>query len=127
MGKIMDIYQAIKDGKYEAGVRPTSSVPKVCFDCKVKLTETTKFCPHCGEPFRDRYDQALAVAKQAVKDHNLLYEKLSAQFKQDAIEYCNIKGNPKADRAFAMAWDDRHSEGYAAVVDMLENLSDIMG
>lgn len=81
----------------------------------------TYTCPDC-------------TAKKAIKDLNSddlrtrigspLYK--GENFAEDAIEYCGLKGHPKADKAFAMAYDRGHSSGYYEVLQELESLAELL-
>lgn len=49
-----------------------------------------------------------------------------AEFKADVLAELGISGHPKADKLYAMAWDRGHSEGYSAVFDRAEELSELI-
>lgn len=52
--------------------------------------------------------------------------RLFAQFRVDALAETDLTNHPKADRAFDMAWDERHSSGYMDVFHFLWDLADLM-
>ena len=89
----------------------------------VKLGETKAHyaCPDCVEK----------QAKEDLKSDNL-YTRISSplykgeNFSADAIEYCGLKGHPKADKAFAMAYEKWHSSGYYEVLQELESLAELL-
>lgn len=84
-------------------------------------TEATYTCPDCVDK----------KAKADLKSEDLrtrigspLYQ--GENFAEDAIEYCGLKGHPKADKAFAMAYDRGHSSGYYEVLQELESLAELL-
>jgi len=67
---------------------------------------------------------------EARKKAALEYRKARAardeEFRKDALEYVGLTGHPKADKAFDMAWDHCHSDGYSAVLYDLEIRADLI-
>lgn len=52
--------------------------------------------------------------------------RLVEELKADAIEYCGLKGHPKAEKAWDFAWEERHHSGFREVVEFLEELADLI-
>ena len=51
-------------------------------------------------------------------------KRLREAFKRDAIEYAGLTGNPKAERAFEIAKEERRD--YREVVDLLDTLASLI-
>jgi hypothetical protein len=52
--------------------------------------------------------------------------RLEQEFKRDALEECGILGHPKADLAYAKAWDRGHSSGLHEVLYELQDLAELI-
>ena len=52
--------------------------------------------------------------------------RLRQMFKADAIEEAGLKGHPKAEKAYKLAYERSHSHGYIAVMVDLEELADLI-
>ena len=52
--------------------------------------------------------------------------RITGQFRIDALKDLGLTNHPKAYRLFEIAWDNRHSEGYRAVYEEMEELSELM-
>ncbi len=88
---------------------------------KLDDPESTYTCPDCVNK----------KAKEDLKSDDLrtrvcspLYK--GEDFSEDAIEYCGLKGHPKADKAFAMAYERGHSYGYSEVLQELKELAELL-
>lgn len=58
-------------------------------------------------------------------------QRLEAKFKADALydvglQGPNGQGHPKADKAFALAWDHGHSSGFSEVYNYLQELAELL-
>lgn len=51
---------------------------------------------------------------------------LDAFFKADALAEAGLTNHPKADKAWAMAWDRGHASGYQDVMSELEDLAELL-
>jgi hypothetical protein len=51
---------------------------------------------------------------------------IEAEFKEDCIQDVGLKGHPKADKAFDLAWSRGHSAGFNEVYGELCDLSDLL-
>lgn len=52
--------------------------------------------------------------------------KLAEQFKQDALAEVGLAGHPKADKAYAFAWEHGHASGLTEVFYWLEEIADLL-
>ena len=52
--------------------------------------------------------------------------RLEQEFKNDAIEAVGLKGHPKAEKAYALAWDHGHSAGFSDVLGYLSEFADLI-
>ena len=95
----MDIIERIKAGYYDHPLpsRPSQHTPPEIAACY----ET---------------DKAVALARR-----HALYE----QFRTDTIEYCGLKGHPKARKAFELAEEDGDSDK-EGIIFHLDRLSDLL-
>jgi len=121
----MDIYHNIKNNYYD-----TKSIPKFKRICPnehyIGTTNNFNFCPECGAEFKNYNIEKRKEFNEHVKKIRHHNNELMSLFKKDALEYCDIKNNEKADVAFDMAWERRHSDGLCAVIDELEELSSLI-
>lgn len=101
----MNIYDDIKNGKYE------NKVERSLFNKPVHSLS--------DEELEKRQAQNNAYWKEE--------SNLREQFKQDALVYVNMQEHPRAEFAFNKALDNRHSEGLTAVIDELIDLAYIAG
>jgi hypothetical protein len=49
-----------------------------------------------------------------------------AKFKIEAFDELGIATHPKAQKAFDIAWEERHAHGYHEVFDLLEDLAQLL-
>lgn len=68
-------------------------------------------------PYRDD------VQRKSYQDDQ---RRLNDQFMEDAIEAAGLKGNPKADKVWAKAWDLGHSAGHGEVWSYLTDLAELV-
>lgn len=81
----------------------------------------------------EEYSQALKVYETAMVEFRKLRNaygeesaRLDEEFKKDALEEAGITGNPKADKAYSLAWDRGHSCGYSEVFNELLDLAELL-
>lgn len=67
--------------------------------------------------------EANLASRRAYREED---SRIRAEFQAEALEFAGLKANPKADKIFDYAWQERHSEGYSAVLDTLEELADLV-
>jgi hypothetical protein len=65
-------------------------------------------------------------SEAAYKQHIEDFARLEQEFKNDAIEAVGLKGHPKAEKAYALAWDHGHSAGFSDVLDYLSEFADLI-
>jgi hypothetical protein len=51
---------------------------------------------------------------------------LCCKFKQDVLEMNGLKGHPKAEKVYSMAWSQGHSAGYTEVAYWVEKLAELV-
>jgi hypothetical protein len=52
--------------------------------------------------------------------------KLDERFKQDVLRENGLVGHPKAEKVFALAWEEGRSSGYSEVADRVERLAELV-
>jgi len=80
-------------------------------------------CPSCAEKDRLKKYNSDDMRERINAGY---YEANPVKFVDDAYEYCGIAGNPKADKAYELAYDRGHSGGYGEVLSNLSELSDLI-
>lgn len=67
--------------------------------------------------------------KKDAQQHKLYSEdsrRLEEEFKKDALQYVGLGDHPKAEKAYAMAWDYGHSAGHSEVMNYLVDLAELV-
>lgn len=75
---------------------------------------------------REAYDAAKTAQHGAQKAYNEEQGRLFARFKADLEEEHGMTGHPKADLLFEKAWDRGHSNGYAEVAMVYDDLVELV-
>lgn len=57
--------------------------------------------------------------------YNLMYNKVYKEFSVFCLNQTKFYTHPKAEQIFEYAWIERHDEGLAAVLGLLDDLSDL--
>lgn len=57
----------------------------------------------------DKYEQDMVVYRQMLADYRAASAVVEARYREDVLVEAGLKGHPKADKVFAMAWDECHS------------------
>lgn len=52
--------------------------------------------------------------------------RLEAMFRTDALEAVGLTTHPKADKAFAYAWEHGHASGYSEVFIHLQDIAELL-
>jgi hypothetical protein len=52
--------------------------------------------------------------------------RLEAEFKRDLLAYYEVTDSPKADKAFAIAWDIGHASGYSDIAHTFADLVELI-
>ena len=99
------------------------------FNTKVPYPKKEDFptkinCKECGHEHEN--DEGIANYKEAMRNYRDDHNRLQNLFRYVAIVDCGLKDNPKADKAYSMAWDRGHSSGYYEVLQNLEDLSELI-
>lgn len=64
--------------------------------------------------------------KERLAAYNAEENRLHNEFVADLYEELGVKDNPKADKAFALAWDYGHSSGYSSVCSYFVELVELI-
>ncbi len=75
---------------------------------------------------KDEYDKQMVTHREAVKAYHIEEGRLMDQFRKDAIEEAGLTGHPKADKAFALAWQEGHASGLSDVMTHLYELAELL-
>ena len=120
------MYEAINKGLYDFPSKPKK--PKS--ECKnghfFFFRDIPMFCNKCGVSVRDDYETKIKEYRKQLDDYMTKCNEIHEKFKHDALEYCGIFGHEKADKAFEIAWDYGHSNGYNEVLIYLADLADLL-
>ncbi len=107
-----------------------SKIVSFTFSCQGKKGKFMLDKDNPQKNFEQHFKQM--ATKNESKEMNIIekiqkdvYENTEA-FKADALAHTKIADHPKADRAFEMAWDQAHSNGYLQVLYALDDLADLM-
>lgn len=68
-------------------------------------------------------DPKFRAKRELYREEN---SRLQELFTCEAIRACGLENHKNGRKAFDKAWEDRHSEGYSAVLDTLEDLAELM-
>lgn len=123
-----DIHDKIKAGKYDSPKRPQRPT-SICINGHYFTTtrsDIPNFCSVCGVPVKERYEEEMNKYYKEMKEYNRRVVEIRKNFKKDALTSCGLINHPKAEKAFEMAWERGHSNGYTEVVYELEKLADFL-
>jgi predicted amidophosphoribosyltransferase len=122
----MDIYQKLENKAYENDYPYPSRLSRNCLKCNTLFSTEDNFCKNCGHNVKDYYEEGKRRYNQELTNHRKREQELCNQFKQDCFEFYKIVDNPKADKAFSLARDERNSNGYGEVFDFLGDIVDLI-
>ncbi len=108
-----------KNGKVVARKDAGDTTPTILDPEAVK--DRSRLNTFLSEKVTDK--DAFYKARQA---YNAEANQLKEQFKRDLFEDLGIAGHPKAEKLFAMAWENGHSGGYKQVYDEADTLADLI-
>lgn len=110
----MNVYDRARAGEYEPTLEyPTRPKEPAVLRKAVKELSDDELQAAIEE--REAYRAALDANIAARAAYNSEENRLHAQFRADLeVEY-EVVGHPKADKLFAMAWEEGHSSGFAEV------------
>ena len=72
------------------------------------------------------HEKAMKAYKKETDKYHAEQTRLEVLFKQDALEDVGLTGHPKADKAWALAWENGHSGGYPDVYSHLLEYADLL-
>ncbi len=52
--------------------------------------------------------------------------RLISLFRSDAIAFTGLAGHPRADKAFSLAWERGHANGFSEVFSELQDLAELL-
>jgi hypothetical protein len=87
-----------------------------------EIKKTT--CPEC-----DAKRKAELCNSKDIQDRiagGYYNDKSHMQFKNDALEHVGLTNHPKAEKAFALAWEHGHADGYESVLNWLKEITDLV-
>jgi len=79
-------------------------------------------CPKCEEKHKAELCKSEDIRDRIIGGY---YEN-DRQFKTDALAFVGLTNHPKAEKAFEIAWEHGHAEGYGNVLCWLEELADLL-
>jgi len=74
----------------------------------------------------EAYETAMVAYRAARDDYHAEQARMDEQFKQDALADVGLTGHPRADKAYAFAWDHGHASGYSEVYYYLSDVADVL-
>jgi hypothetical protein len=74
----------------------------------------------------EKYEAEIKTYQQKWDAYQVEEANLCNQFRTDALEEVGLTGHPKADKAFAYAWEQGHSDGYPEVFNVLLEVVDLI-
>jgi hypothetical protein len=95
-----------------------SSNPSVEFK---SVTEVR--CPECAEKERLRKYNSSDIYERLSTDY---YQDKPDEFREHAIDSVGLRTHPKADKAYALAYDHGHSGGYSEILNALQDYADLL-
>lgn len=116
----MEIRDKIRNEHYDGKVPyPNYEEIRKC-SCGNKRNEGDSFCSKCGKEIKLDVKEEYNQKKQAYRDS---INKGIEAFKKDVIEDVGLTEYECADRAYHLAWQDGHSDGFAEVLSHLEDIA----
>jgi len=75
---------------------------------------------------RAKFEEDKAAYEEARRVYRAEEERLLAKFKADALEEVGLKDHPKADIAWAKAWEHGHSSGFSEIYYWLDEFAEVI-
>jgi hypothetical protein len=119
--EVFDIFDRIEKGFYN----PTRRRPNRPEKPRLPMSHNSTMASLYARKLEE-YELKMAHYEEEVSSYHKEIAEKRNLFKKDAIEYCGLTGHRKADLAFNKAHEDEHDSGLAAVVQELEELSDLI-
>jgi hypothetical protein len=86
--------------------------------------DVMKICPHCGSKYKD--ENAKTEYNKARKAWHEEEGRLYNLFKEGLFYTFEIEHNEKAEKAFSIAWDRGHANGYYEVYQEFQDLAELL-
>jgi hypothetical protein len=121
--KDKSLYELIREGFFE----PKTQLPSRPTKPHLAKNHTSKDVETYMKRLKE-YEHSVTLWNVARDDWVAEERDLQAKFKVLALRYCNIdmQTNPKAERAWIMAWERGHSGGYGDVLEELSELAELI-
>ena len=74
----------------------------------------------------DEYEVLVTESRITNREFQQKIYAIDKRYKEMVFGYLGIEDHPKRDKAWSIAWEDCHSEGFRAVAYKLDELSEIM-
>lgn len=119
------LFDKIKNGDYKPTMAFPAGVKKPIFlDKKVSEIPVDRLAEI--NAVVKEYHNALAQRDEALTAYYAGMAAAHDRFTVDAIEWAGLTGHPKAEKAFAMAYEDGHSGGMEEVANHLIRYADLL-
>lgn len=121
----MNMIERLENGEYE-NKTPYPTKPKRPAKAGTPAGKMT------GEELRamadeiEAWNKADEAYREALKEYNRETGRKMESFRADALKELGLEGHPKADKAWAMAWERGHSSGLISVYQELDEIADLI-
>ena len=83
------------------------------------------------KPYPGIYEHKMVSMKsdegrQMIEAYNEEENRITTEFQKDAIEAVGLKGHPRADKAYSLAWSNGHACGFREVFSHLVDIADVL-
>lgn len=72
------------------------------------------------------HEKELKAYRKETEKWHAEQSRLGALFKLEALEDVGLTGHPKAEKAWALAWENGHSGGYSDVYSLLVDYAELL-
>lgn len=81
----------------------------------------------CNDYYKTKLPYARKKENPSVYDeYKADQNRLDEEFKRDALAHVGLTGHPKADKAYAFAWQEGHAGGCSDVLHYLDEVAQII-
>lgn len=129
----LDLFDALRLDKYKVVYEAPIPTIFACecgkhFNASVMRPDKyfPRHCENCGIEIRQKIEDLIDRKKEQRKKNMQLENEMDEKFKRDALKYVRLTGHPKADKAYALAWQEGHSSGYSEVLSYLLRIAEVL-